>query len=239
MREDETMNEQLRTEGALPEDAGTVDDVPKPELVMPTARILEPSVVRQLIRQRQKCGIDKWDEVWEGVYVVPPLANNPHQNVVGLLTGILFNVVILEERGQVQPGANVSDRRDGWEHNYRDPDVVVVLNDGQAIDCGTHWMGGPDFLVEIQSPGDETEEKIPFYSKLGARELLIIYRDTRHLRLLRHNGKRLVAVKASALAGGKWLVSEVVPLAFRQAGSKAKPRTEVRRTDDKPGSWTV
>ena len=43
-------------------------------------------------------------------------------------------------------------------------------------------MGGPDFLVEVQSPHDDTEVKIPFYSELQVRELLIIHRDTRALR---------------------------------------------------------
>ncbi len=150
---------------------------------------------------------------------------------MGFLTGLLFSVITLEGRGRVQPGANVSDRRDGWEHNYRAPDVVVVLNDTRAIDCGTHWLGGPDFLVEIQSPGDETDEKLPFYTGLQVREILIVQRDTRELRLYRPDGEKLVPVAPSAFQGGKWLVSEVVPFAFRRRGMRRRPRTEVCRTD--------
>jgi hypothetical protein len=123
----------------------------KPAFFTETARILDPGVVRTFIQQRQQFGIDQHDEVWDGLYVVPPLANNPHQRLAGAFTGILFNVITLEDRGQVFPGANVSDRRADWEHNFRGPDVVVVLNDSQAVDCGTHWQGGPDFLIEIQT----------------------------------------------------------------------------------------
>jgi Uma2 family endonuclease len=142
-------------------------------------------------------------------------------------------------KGQVYPGANVSDRRKGWEQNHRIPDVVVVLNSSQAIDCGTHFMGGPDFLVEIESAGNLPEEKVPFYSKIGVRELLIIHRDKRTLRLLRHDGEDLLEVKTSTIEGKQWLVSEVVPLAFRRITSKSVPRTEVRRTDGQAGSWVV
>src|SRR5215831_2995770 len=100
----------------------------------------------------------------------------------------MFNVIVLEARGQVFPGANVSDRRVGWKRKFRGPDVVVVLSGSRAVDCKTHWMGGPDFLIEVQTPGDQTEEKIPFYSEIGVQELLIVHRDTRQLRLYRHNG---------------------------------------------------
>jgi Uma2 family endonuclease len=202
-------------------------------------RILDPGLIDAFIRERQQRGIDGPDETWEGVYTVPPIANNRHQTFVGFLTGILFNVVTLEGRGQVQPGANVSDRREGWEHKFRGPDIVVALNDCKAVDYGTHWMGGPDFLVEVQSPGDETEEKIPFYSDLKVRELLVVHRDTRALRLYRHNGRKLAPGKPSAHAGGKWLVSRVVPLAFRRAGSDEAPALEISRTDGQAGTWTV
>jgi Uma2 family endonuclease len=133
----------------------------------------------------------------------------------------------------------VSDRRSGWDRNFRGPDIVVVLNNGLAIDCKTHWFGGPDFLVEVQSPGDQTDAKITFYSKLKVRELLIIQRDTRQLRLYRHNGQQLALVEPSEFQGGRWLRSEVLPLAFRRKALKGGPRTEVQRTDGQPGNWTV
>jgi hypothetical protein len=201
--------------------------------------ILDQDLIRDFIEDRHEKGIDGHDEVWEGVYIVPPLATIPHQRLATALTVILYSVMTLEGNGEVLAGANVSDRRFGWKRRFRAPDVVVVLARSQAIYCNTHWMGGPDFLVEVQTPGDQTDEKIPFYSELGVQELLIIHRDTRQLRLYRHNGKELVQVKASDFQGAKWLVSAVVLLAFRRKTLRSGPLTDIQRTDGVPGSWTV
>jgi Uma2 family endonuclease len=203
------------------------------------AEIFDPGVVRDFVKTRQQREVDKFDEVWEGVYVVPPLARNPHQDVATAISGILFNVIDLENRGRVHCGANVSDRRTNWEHNYRCPDVVVVLKGGRAIDCGTHWLGGPDFLVEVESPREQAVRKIPFYSKLQVREFLIIHGETRQLQLYRLDGSQLVLVEPTDLKGAKWLVSEVVPLAFRRKSVRRKARTEVMRTDGVSGTWTI
>ena len=201
--------------------------------------IRDAGLVDRLIQERKRKGLDLYDEVWEGMYVMPSMPTNAHQLLVGDLDDIFREVVKKAGLGQTYPGANVSDRRKGWEYNHRVPDLVVVLNNSRAVDCDTHFYGGPDFLAEIQSPGDDTEEKVPFYAKIGVRELFIIHRDKRTLRLLRLEGEELVLVKPTLLEGKDWLVSAVLPLAFRQTGSKKAPRTEVRRTDGKPGRWTV
>lgn len=185
--------------------------------------------VSDFLRLRQQREVDQYDEVWEGVYVVPPLAKLPHQGLVHSLSVILHNVVNLEGRGTVYPGANVSDRRTGWEHNYRCPDIVVVLKDSRAVDCGTHLFGGPDFLIEIESKKGDGTRKIPFYSKIQVRELLIIHEETRQLQLHYHNGQRLEPVEPSDFKGSKWLVSKVVPLAFRRKLVRKKPLTEIQQ----------
>jgi Uma2 family endonuclease len=201
--------------------------------------IRDAGLMDQLIQERKRKGIDLYDEVWEGMYVMPSMPNNAHQLLVSDLGDVFRDVVKKEGLGQSYPGANVSDRRKGWKDNYRVPDMVVVLNNSRAVDCGTHFFGGPDFLIEIQSPDDDTEDKVPFYGQIGVRELLIIHRDKRTLRLLRLEGEELILVKPSTLHGKEWLVSAVLPLAFRRGVSKGKPRTQVRRNDGKPGRWTV
>jgi Uma2 family endonuclease len=201
--------------------------------------IQDAGVIDPLIRERKRKGIDRYDEVWEGMYVMPSMPNNAHQKLLDNLGDVLTEVVKRGKMGDEYQGANVSDRRKGWEYNYRVPDMVVVLKNSRAIDCGTHFCGGPDFLVEILSPGDDTEKKVPFYGQIGVRELLIVHRDERTLRLLRLEGKELVPVEPSPLEGKAWLVSAVLPLAFRRSASRGTPRTQVRRTDGKPGRWTV
>ncbi len=207
---------------------------------MVTRVVIEDAVMfDSFIQERKRKGIDLYDEVWEGVYVVPSMPNNAHQWLLDDLGDILTEVVKRGRLGDKCQGANVSDRREGWDDNFRVPDMVVVLKNSRAIDCGTHFWGGPDFLVEIQSPGDDTEEKVPFYGQIGVRELLIIHRDKRMLRLLRLEGEELVLVAPSPFEGKDWLVSEVLPLAFRRTVVKGSPRTQVRRTDGKPGAWIV
>jgi Uma2 family endonuclease len=201
--------------------------------------IKDAGLLDSIIKERKRLGIDRYDEVWEGMYVMPSMPNNAHQELLDDLGDVLTEVVKQAGLGKKFQGANVSDRRKRWKQNYRVPDMVVVLNNSRAVDCGTYFFGGPDFLVEVESPGDDTEEKVPFYSKIGVRELLIIHRDSRALRLLRHDERELVLVKPSLFEGKEWLVSEVLPLAFRQTRMKSVPRTQVRRTDGKPGLWTV
>lgn len=216
-----------------------VDEPPRPEFVMRKALLLDPWLVRRLIADRQKRGIDRYDEVWDGVYVMSAAPTNEHQDLVHDLQVVLDAIVKQNGRGRVQGGANISDREEGWENNHRCPDVVVVLKDSQAIDCGTHWLGGPDFIVEVKSPDDETEKKIPFYGRVGVRELLIIDRDTRHLRLYRHDVRKLALVAQSSEENDEWIASEVIPVAFRWKSTSDGPRTEVKRTDKKRQKWTV
>ena len=203
-----------------------------PHLILPAANL------KRIIRQRRRACADRKDEVWNGVYVMPPMANNEHQRMVMGLCAHLGEV--LGETATVLPGANVSDRGDDWEHNYRCPDVVVVLAGGLAIDRGTHWQGGPDFLVEVMSPGDDTMAKLPFYAQLGVREVLVVERDTRAPALYRLARGRLAPARPADVGGEPYLVSGVVPLAFRRVESKKQgPRLEVRRTAGRRKVWLV
>ena len=206
---------------------------------MSVTLVLDSGVSRQLVRGRKEKGIDRYDEVWDGVYVMSPLASLFHQELVADFCELLREVVKKPGLGRVQPGANVSDRRTNWKKNYRIPDVVVVLDGGRAIDCDTHWFGGPDFLVEIDSPDDDIEKKLPFYSKVGVRELLIVDRDTRALRLFRLVDGTLVLKGQSEPGKSVWLHSEVLPLAFRWRANRTKSHIEVKRTDGRAGHWVV
>src|SRR4051794_25454283 len=138
--------------------------------------VLDPDLQERLIAQRQESGGDRFDEVWEGVYMMAPLANNEHQDVQAGLVFALLTALANETAARVQAGANVSDRKDDWKSNYRCPDVVVVLPRSAAHDRGTHWYGGPDFCTEIVSRGDRSRDKFEFYGSVGVRELLLIDR---------------------------------------------------------------
>ncbi|MGO9918852.1 MAG: Uma2 family endonuclease, partial [Isosphaeraceae bacterium] len=135
---------------------------------------VNPVDLAHLIRERRECGGDRYDEVWDGVYVMSPLADNEHQQLgFDLAWAIKMG---LGQRIRIFPGCNVSSRSQRWKRNYRCPDVAVFLPDNPAEDRKTHWFGGPDFAVEIQSPFDRSREKFGFYAKVGVRELMFVAR---------------------------------------------------------------
>ena len=47
-----------------------------------TMLIENPRIEEELIEQRKAWGVDQHDEVWEGVYFMPPMANDDHHDLV-------------------------------------------------------------------------------------------------------------------------------------------------------------
>jgi Uma2 family endonuclease len=171
------------------------------------------------------------DEVWDSVWVVLPLVNDEHQAIVGDLATIFQLTIGWTGLGLVRPGVNVSDRVEQWEHNFRCPDVVVYVTGTTARNLKTHWLGGPDFAVEVVSPNDRSREKFGFYANVGTRELLIVDRDPWILELYRLEDDVLRLVGKSSLDRPDLLVSEVLPLNFRLVEGDPRPRIEVVHTD--------
>ncbi|MFQ5732084.1 MAG: Uma2 family endonuclease [Planctomycetaceae bacterium] len=202
------------------------------------ALICDPETTEQLIARRRDMGVDQYDEVWDGVYVMSPMANNEHQSFVGRLNTAFEIAVEWAKLGVSIPGVNVSDRKDDWQSNYRVPDVAVFLNDTQAENCDTFWYGGPDFAVEIVSPGDKTREKLDFYAKVGTRELLIIDRDPWALELCRFADGKLASTHKASVAGPAQLKSNVVPLTFALAPADPRPAIQVAH-DDGQQRWVI
>ncbi len=179
------------------------------------ALILEPSVQADLIRRRRETGADRFDEVWDGVYVVSPNPNNQHQRLTLALGSIFYHAISLPGLGQVFPGVNITDQPESWESNYRIPDLAIFLVGNSAEDRGSHWFGGPDFAVEIISRGDRARDKLGFYSKVGVRGLLVIDREPWALELYRlSHGELLLSGKTSVDQPAELLSSVVLPLRF-------------------------
>ena len=181
----------------------------------------------KLLKRRRLSGGDRYDEVWDGVYIMSPLANDEHQRLVGKFSRVIDEVIGDPGLGEVRPGVNVSDRGKGWRRNFRCPDVAVKLNGGLAKILKNHWCGGPDFVVEIASKGDRSLEKLDFYSAIGTRELLIVNREPWSLELYELREGTLVSAGASKIGSPTPLSSEVLPLTFRLIEGSPKPRIEV------------
>jgi Uma2 family endonuclease len=197
-----------------------------------TTVVEDRDLERQLRRYRKRTGADRYDEVWDGVYVMAAMPNNDHQRLVNKLAFALETVIGQNDRGAVFPGVNISDRPTHWKRNYRCPDVAVFLNGNPAENRGTHWFGGPDLAIEIISPGDRNEAKLPFYAKVGTREVLIVRRDPWQLELFRLSGKALTSVGVSTAESQQQLRTESVPFTWRSITDVNRAHIEMACTED-------
>jgi Uma2 family endonuclease len=193
--------------------------------------ILDPERIRKILRRRRRARADRKDEVWNGLYFMAPDADNEHCRVATEL-GFAFHRAITVEQVILQGGGNITDRDDDWKKNYRCPDLLVVLPGNPAEDRGTHWYGGPDFVVEIISPNDRSRKKFAFYAKVGVREVLLIDRYPWALELYRRDGDKFALVGKSDATNPAVLTSTVLPLTLRLLPGDPRPRIEVTRTSD-------
>lgn len=202
-----------------------------PQMILPAEHF------KRFLRQRRLRGEDRFDEVWNGVYVLSPLANNDHQWLATRLASRFDQALGATDAIKVFAGTNVSDQPTRWKKNYRCPDVAVFFPGNPAEDRGTHWFGGPDFVVEILSPGDRSRKKFAFYAKIGVRELLLIDRDPWRLELYRLRDGALEPVGMSDVERPLELSSTVLPLNFRLLPGQPRPRIEMTRSGDGAVCW--
>ncbi len=139
---------------------------------MPTVTLDPPAAV---LAERQRLGLDRFDEVWDGEYHMVPPASNEHMRVELELCVVLHPVAgrcgleIRNELGLFDPLAP-------GNSNFRTPDLVLYRPEVGTV----RGADGPaSLVVEIRSPGDESFKKLPFYEQLGVDEVLIIDRDTK------------------------------------------------------------
>ena len=162
--------------------------------------------VPDFISERRKTtGADRFDEMWDGVLHRGPTPSRTHQDLQWTLQTWLRQVWAPIHRGRVFHEINVASVG-GWPHNYRVPDLVLLLPDRFAIDRNIYFEGGPSAVVEIRSPGDESLEKLPFYASNGVPEVWIIDRDTRQPELLALVGESYQLAAADA---DGWLTSSL------------------------------
>lgn len=202
-----------------------------------TTLILDDLAEQRVLAERRANGQDRFDEVWEGMYIMSPLADNEHQRVATSLSSVL-EAICVEFRARVYTSCNVTDREDDWTQNYRCPDVAVFFATSPAKDLETHWLGGPDFAVEVVSKKDQTWKKLDFYADVQTREVLVIDREPWKLSLLRLIDQQLVVV-GTATEGSDPVSADTLPATFGLvARSGKKPLIEVRHARDSR-TWCV
>jgi Uma2 family endonuclease len=176
-------------------------------------------VSAQELERRRRTGKDVRDEMWQGVLHMAPAPTLEHQRIQDRL--LLFLVPLLESRraGILVSGINVFNEK-AAEDDYRIPDLTYVAAGRENLLAPDGVRGGgPDAVLEIRSPGDETYEKSPFFSRLGVREVVVVDRDTKKPEVFRLAGPEYLAVAPDREG---WVTSECLGVRMRALASGPK-----------------
>ncbi len=137
-----------------------------------------PCVPPDILAWRKQTGADRWDEMWEGVLHMVPAPNREHQDFEWALETWLRTHWAPLCSSSVYHQINVA-RPGRWSRDFRVPDIVLLSPERSSIDRNEYFDGGPDVVVEIRSPQEETYDKLPFYAEIGVRETWVIDRDSK------------------------------------------------------------
>ncbi len=153
--------------------------------------VLDPPTagLEGLRENRRRSGLDRLDEVWEGVLHMVPAPGFGHATLGAQLKSLL-------RAPAVAAGLTVTDEFNLGEdeHDFRVPDGGL-----HRPGAGGTWLPTAALVVEIVSPGDESWEKLPFYAAHDVDELLIVDPQERSMDWLRLLDGKYRAVERSGL----------------------------------------
>jgi hypothetical protein len=151
-----------------------------------------PPELAALIARRRQLGLDKYDEVWDGEYHMAPMAHSSHGE---LQLAVAF---LLQPLAEVAGLVAIGTFNLGQPDDFRVPDLGLHRSRPNAV-----WVPTAAVVVEIESPDDETWEKLPFYASRGVDEVLIVSAQRRSVTWLIMEGSEYVRSPASRLLGPK------------------------------------
>lgn len=123
-------------------------------------------------------------EIVNGVLFLIPTPWLLHQGVVGEVFIYLFDHVTSASLGEVVIGPIDVELA---PNVVLQPDIVVVLNTGLGKITDTHFIGAPDLVIEVSSPGTigyERREKQDAYSRGGVLEYWIVNPEAQTVEIL-------------------------------------------------------
>jgi len=116
--------------------------------------------VQAFLDRRRALGQDLFDEMWDGVYHVAPMAHSWH----GYLGRVL--AVVLEPYASAAGLVGTDPFNLGDPDDYRVPDRAFHRGIPSAV-----WVPTAAIVVEVISPDDETWAKFDFYARHGVDEI--------------------------------------------------------------------
>jgi Uma2 family endonuclease len=163
------------------------------------------------LAERHRRGLDRFDEMWEGVLHMAPAPFYEHQRIVSGIDRFLGSLCDREGRGVLAIGINVFNEA-STAVDYRIPDFTFVAAGRERLLARDGIRGGgPDAVIEVRSPDDETYDKLPFFARLSVREEIVVDRDTKRPEVYRLAGTQYAPVQADS---GGWVHSETLNVRF-------------------------
>jgi len=124
-----------------------------------------PPELEALLERRRRAGVDRLDEVWQGVRHMVPGPSFEHarisQQLAVLLDGPARDAGLLAAMSEFNLGES--------EHDFRVPDGGLHRPGAAGV-----WLSTAAIVVEILSPGDESWQKLPFYAEHHVDEVLFV-----------------------------------------------------------------
>jgi Uma2 family endonuclease len=131
------------------------------------AVVLDPPTagLEPVLERRRRSGLDRLDEVWEGVLHMVPAPSGRHARIAQQLAELLGpparDAGLVPAMGEFNLGES--------DEDFRVPDGGLHRTLTDAV-----WHPTAALVVEIVSPGDESWEKLPFYAAHDVDEVLIV-----------------------------------------------------------------
>jgi Uma2 family endonuclease len=153
--------------------------------------VLDPETagLGELMERRRRSGLDRLDEIWEGVYHMVPAPSHTHGDTDSQLHSIVRPLATsagLTMTSQCNIGEG--------EHDFRVPDCALHRPGASGV-----WHSTAAMVIEVVSPRDESFEKLPFYAAHGVEEVLIVDPRQRSVSWLALTGGEYQPVERSGL----------------------------------------
>jgi Uma2 family endonuclease len=145
----------------------------------------------ELLEDRRRKGLDKRDEVWAGVLHMVPPPEIPH-NTIHRDLFLVLNRIATRLGLQARFECGLFNPRVKGDKDFRVPDLVVA---SPHVTSKRGVEGKATLVVEVLSPGDESRAKLPFYAKVGVREVWLVDPETRTVEVLVLRDLRLVPAR--------------------------------------------
>lgn len=152
-------------------------------------RVVMLDAPQSMLDERQRLGLDRRDEMWDGVVHMVPPAKDEHQGVSGEF--YLVVAPVAKRRGLV---ARMETGLFNRDDDYRVPDQLYRLPE-HGSERGAE---GAEMVVEVRSPNDDTYQKFDFFIAVGVREVLVLHPKGRRFELFRRFEDRLMLMSPDA-----------------------------------------